>query len=1104
MKKWFQVFSAAVIIAMIVAFLPMSTGNVEAFSSEVYINEIQVSTASTDWEFVELQGLPGTSLTGLSLIGIESDAGTSAGTIDLVISLDGQQIPANGFWLGISPTGSSTYGVSGDLSIAENSFENSSATYFLVSDLSASRGEDLDTNNDGVFDITPWTEILDSINITDGGTGDLDYGAPSVGPDGSYLPSGTYRCGDAPWGSFNSNFLNFSTANGTPGYSNRSTCDFPNVYLNEMQVSTTGTDWEFFEIQGEPGTDLSSLTLIGIEADAGDSTGRIDKVISLSGQSIPADGFWVGINLLGATQYGITGDLTITDNSFENSTAVYLLVQDFTGAQGNDLDSDDDGVLDSFPWSFVLEGLSIRDSSGDFNYGTAAYGPDGSFLPSGIYRCPDAPVGAFSNSFLDFSTPDGTPGASNNCEAPPTDVCGDPFTPIYEIQGSGDASLLDGDVVSVEGIVTADFQDSGINGFFIQDPTGDGDAATSDGIFVYSGVPDVNVGEYVRVNGTVDEFFTLTELTDVNTIQVCDTGLTIQPTLVTFPDESQAEFEPFESMLVEFEGPLFISEYFNYDRYGEIVLTPERQYQGTAIYDPGPDAVALAAENAVKRITLDDGRTSQNPDPAIHPNGAEFTLDNLFRGGDVLYYLTGVMDYRYDLYRLQPVQGADYYNENPRTETPDEVGGNLKVASFNVLNYFTTLGSRGADTALEFERQRAKIFAALMKIDADIVGLIEIENNTEAIEDLVTGLNELLGDEVYAYLDTGAIGTDEIKVAFIYKPATVGLVGDHAILDSSVDPRFIDTKNRPALAQTFMDTETGGIFTVVVNHLKSKGSSCDDIGDPDLFDGAGNCNITRTMAAEAMVDWLASDPTGSGDPDFLIIGDLNSYTKEDPIDSILEGSDDTLGTGDDYFNMVNHFLGDLAYSYVFDGQLGYLDHGLANVELFPQVSGTTIWHINADEPDLIDYDMSFKQDAQDALYASDAYRSSDHDPVIIGLDTCDAIPPTLEVTADVEMLWPVNHKYVDVTTTVLVSDNFDTDPVVELVSVTSNEPDDGLGDGDTPVDIVIIDDYTFQLRAERSGVGDGRIYTITYKATDDCGNETYASVYVYAPFSMGK
>ena len=157
---------------------------------------------------------------------------------------------------------------------------------------------------------------------------------------------------------------------------------------------------------------------------------------------------------------------------------------------------------------------------------------------------------------------------------------------------------------------------------------------------------------------------------------------------------------------------------------------------------------------------------------------------------------------------------------------------------------------------------------------------------------------------------------------------------------------------------------------MVVNHLKSKGSEC-GIGDDDPVQG--NCNLTRTLAAQALVEWLETDPTNSGDADVLIIGDLNSYDKEDPIDAFIAGG---------FTDLVYQFQGEFAYSYVFDGQLGYLDHALANWDLLSQDTGVTVWHINADEPDLIDYDMTFKLDAQDALYASDPYRSSDHDPVI--------------------------------------------------------------------------------------------------------------------------
>ena len=347
---------------------------------------------------------------------------------------------------------------------------------------------------------------------------------------------------------------------------------------------------------------------------------------------------------------------------------------------------------------------------------------------------------------------------------------------------------------------------------------------------------------------------------------------------------------------------------------------------------------------------------------------------------------------------------------NPRPASPEPVGGNLRVAAMNTLNFFLTLDQppgpldnkcgpaqniecRGADAdqPTEFTRQRDKLLAALGGLDADVIGLNELENTTgvdplgDPTNGIVAGLNAIYGPGTYDYIDTGTIGTDAIRVGLIYRPSRVTPVGGFEVLDSTDDPRFIDTKSRPALAQTFEDVNNGARFTVVVNHLKSKGSDCNDVGDPDLGDGQGNCNGTRTLAAQALVDWIATDPTGSGDPDFLIMGDLNSYAQEDPIDAVKAGSDDTPGTGDDFANLISHFLGTYAYSYTFDGQAGYLDHSLASSSLFPQVTGAADWHINSDEPDVLDYDTSFKPAAQDALYEPNAYRSSDHDAVVIGL-----------------------------------------------------------------------------------------------------------------------
>ncbi len=605
------------------------------------------------------------------------------------------------------------------------------------------------------------------------------------------------------------------------------------------------------------------------------------------------------------------------------------------------------------------------------------------------------------------------------------DDCGSLYTPIYDIQGDGLFAAMTGNVVT-EGVVVGDFDNSiGIGGFYIQDPVGDADGDTSDGIFVYDGNADaVSEGQHVRVTGYARERFSQTTINGSNSnnapvtdIVICGAGGSVAPVDVTMPFASTTYLERFEGMLVRFPQALVISEYFNYDRFGEMVLGlpldgESRHFTPTSVVEPGTPANERAAQYALRRITLDDGLGIQNPSFTRHPNGAGFALDNRFRGGDTVANAVGVLGYDFSLYRIQPTGPAEYTPVNSRPAEPEDVGGRLKVASMNALNYFVTLDNgpdicgpgqdvecRGADNAGEFTRQRDKLLAALEGLDADVVGLNELENTTgvEALADIVAGLNADLGSGVYDYIDTGTIGTDAIKVGFIYKPAAVTPIGDFEILDSSVDSRFDDSKNRPALAQTFEENATGERFTVAVNHLKSKGSACNDVGDPDLGDGQGNCNVTRTMAAQALVDWLATDPTGSGDPDVLIIGDLNSYAMEDPIDAVKAGPDDLAASDDDYTNLIAEYQGLYAYSYVFDGQAGYLDHALANAAIEDQVTGAADWHINADEPDILDYDTSFKSAAQDAIYAPDAYRSSDHDPLVVGLEL-DA-PPTIEIVA---------------------------------------------------------------------------------------------------------
>lgn len=589
----------------------------------------------------------------------------------------------------------------------------------------------------------------------------------------------------------------------------------------------------------------------------------------------------------------------------------------------------------------------------------------------------------------------------------------DTETRIHTIQGTGTASSAAGTIVVVEGVVVGDYQESGaLDGFYLQEEDSDVDADpnTSEGIFIYDSTA-VALGDVVRVQGTVTEFggtgVTLTEITSVSQLAICDTNAAVTPTVINMPVSSLADWERVEGMLVIIPGTLTVSENYTLARFGEVTLSANgRLYQPTHLAAPGAPAQAVLAANELNRIVLDDASSVQNPATVIHP-APGLSAGNTLRTGDTIENLAGIIDQRFDLYRIQPIGPLTFTHANPRPATPDDVGGRLKVVSANVLNYFTTIDEsgnqcgppgyeqecRGADSADEFNRQRDKIINGLGAINADIVGLLEIENNpTAAVEDLVNGLNGLPGVGPYDYIDTGYIGTDAIKVAIIYKTTTVSPTGNYALLDSSVDPTFIDTLNRPVLAQTFVENATDERFTIAVNHLKSKGSACG--GDPDTGDGQGNCNQTRTDAATALVQWLASDPTDSSDPDFLIIGDLNSYAMEDPI-AVLKLAD--------YTDLINRFYGASGHSYVFQAQSGYLDYALANDTLNDQVIGAASWHVNGDEPIALDYNLEFKSVAQQAsFYNTDPYRFSDHDPIIVGLDLQSDTPtPTPTVTPTV-------------------------------------------------------------------------------------------------------
>jgi len=592
----------------------------------------------------------------------------------------------------------------------------------------------------------------------------------------------------------------------------------------------------------------------------------------------------------------------------------------------------------------------------------------------------------------------GNGGTSSN---PPPPVA-PAATAIYDVQGAGATSPLNGQDVTVEGVVTGDFQDGdadtgrNLGGFYVQGVP-DADFATSDGVFVFEGtdpVIDVSVGDLVRITGTVGEYFGETQIgasavaiVGAGSIQAVPVNLPAAATTTNSDGQLIADLERYEGMLIALPQTLTVSQLRNLDRFGEVLLSEGgRQYTYTNLNVPDVAGNSAHLENvALRSIHLDDGLRSENSGEAL-----------AIRNGDEITNLAGVLRYSRgsggsgtEAYRLMPTIEPQFDSVNPRPGAPT-VAGTLKVATFNLNNYFSNIdtgqstcgpagdsGCRGADSAEEFTRQHNKIITALAMMDADIVAVIELENNaSDSSQSVVDGLNLRAGAGTYDFVDTGTIGSDAIKVGLLFKPAVVQLVGNFTVLDQSVDVRFKDNRNRPVLAQTFETVSGDERFTVLANHLKSKGSSCESDGDPDIGDGQGNCSATRAMAAAAMIDWIATDPSSSGDVDFLVTGDFNTHGMGEAM---------TLFESAGFINVAELFIGTGAYSFEFDGQFGALDHAMASPALASKIVDAVEWHINADEATLNDYNLEFGRDP--ALFDPDTpYRASDHDPLIIGLE----------------------------------------------------------------------------------------------------------------------
>ena len=648
-----------------------------------------------------------------------------------------------------------------------------------------------------------------------------------------------------------------------------------------------------------------------------------------------------------------------------------------------------------------------------------------------------------ADNAADFTAGAPTPVGSTSDEpgdpspTPTPTLPADPVA-ISEIQGTADASPLVGQTVTTTGIVTAHYPSGGLNGYVLQAPGtgGDIDLAihdASDAIFVYSSatVGDVALGETVEVTGQVSEYYGLTQLSvPAGGATIVADAEPVAPVELQWP-AGDAERESLESMLLAPQGTYTVSNTYGTNQYGEVGLAfgDEPLRQPTDVAAPGStEAAAVVADNAARGVVLDDGASTNftsSANSSLTPPYVSLT-EPVVVGGTATFDEPVVLSFGFDLWRFVPTApvvgdgtGEDGVTfSNPRTSAPEAVGGDVSVASFNVLNYFTTLGEdiagceayedrdgdgnnvrtgcdvRGAWDAADLERQQDKIVAAINALDASVVGLMEIENSArlgetadEATATLVDALNDAAGSDIWAYVPSSddlpeASEQDVITNAIIYRPAEVVTEGASLALgDQSVSDQAFGNAREP-IGQVFAPTDGGEEFLFVVNHFKSKGSAGPWPGDADAGDGQGSSNESRVRQATALAEWVEE---ARGDTESVILaGDFNSYGQEDPMQVLY-------GAG--YVDAETALDIDTS-SYSFSGLSGSLDHILMNEHALARATGGDIWNINSGESVALEY--SRYNNHGTLFYADDVYRSSDHDPVLVGL-TAEAATDVTEV-----------------------------------------------------------------------------------------------------------
>jgi predicted extracellular nuclease len=541
---------------------------------------------------------------------------------------------------------------------------------------------------------------------------------------------------------------------------------------------------------------------------------------------------------------------------------------------------------------------------------------------------------------------------------------------IGQIQGHQARSPYQGQTVDVQGVVTADLR-AGLGGVFVQSPgQGDGDPATPEGLFVKVGpghrLADLQLGQVWQLRGKLVEEEREGATT---TTLMLDRARRLPAAPMPEPvvlSSAPADWRALEGMRVRIAAPLTLG---GTDlRYGETIAsfdgplwTPsERAVAGTA------DFAQIARDNARRRIVLDDGSSQRDPAALAYlPEGA-------VRSGGLATGVEGIVDARHGRWRLQVTAPLRIQPASRPAQAPN-VPGNTRIAVFNLENLFNGDGRgggfptlRGARTEAQWRAQTAKLVATLQPLQADIAALMELENDgygpDASLAQFVAALNADGSD--WRLVDAGSgPGDNPIRVGLLYRASRVTPVGQPVVLEGGP---FAEHSRVP-LAQAFRRGD-GPVFVVTANHFKSKGCRDATGTNADQHDGASCWNATRVETARALDAWLKTDPTHTGSDLTLIVGDLNAYAQEQPLRVLREAG---------WVDAFTQARVASPYSYLYDGQRGRLDHALLTPAMAGHLRGAAEWHINADEPD---------DEGYAGKNTSGPWRSSDHDPMVLGLD----------------------------------------------------------------------------------------------------------------------